>query len=100
MAEIEYIHSLKYGGPEYHQPNHNSRPLKKMCVVCVELEHSTSEGSVVSFQKTAVTVLALVGVFLKTAVAVVLKLITAVAVIYILIRYWVCLSLCHSVRPL
>ena len=40
-----------------------------------------SDGSVPSFQKNAVAVLASFVVFLKTAVAVVLKLITAVAFI-------------------
>ena len=35
---------------------------------------STSDGSVVSFQKTAVAVLASVVVFLKTAVAVLMRL--------------------------
>ena len=29
MAEIEDIHSLKYSGPEYHQPYHNSGSLGK-----------------------------------------------------------------------
>ena len=41
----------------------------------------TSDGSVVSFQKTAVAVVTSVVVFLKTTVAVVLKLTTAIAVI-------------------
>ena len=41
MDEIEHIHSLKYSEPEYLHPNPNSGPLKKMCVVCVELGHST-----------------------------------------------------------
>ena len=40
-----------------------------------------SDGSVVSFQKTAVAVLVLLAVFLKTAVAVVTTLTIAVAVI-------------------
>ena len=47
----------------------------------------TSDGSVVSFQKTAVAVLASLAVFLKTAVAVVLKLITAVAVVSYYIQF-------------
>ena len=44
----------------------------------------TSDGSVVSFQKTAVAVGATVAVFLKTVDAVVLKLTTAVAVAVII----------------
>ena len=38
------------------------------------ISHSTSDGSVVSFQKTAVAVLASVVVFLKIAVAVLMRL--------------------------
>ena len=48
-----------------------------MCVCTIY----TSDGSVVSFQKSVVTVVTLPAVFLKITVAVVIKLTTAVAVV-------------------
>ena len=41
VAEIEHIHSLNIVDQYIISPKHNSGPLKKMCVVCVELENST-----------------------------------------------------------
>ena len=46
----------------------------RICVELPKLNKHISDGSVVSFQKTAVAVLASVVVFLKTAVAVLMRL--------------------------
>ena len=65
-----------------------------MCVCTIY----TSDGSVVSFQKSAVTVVTLPADFLKITVAVVIKLTTAVAVVILTTALRLRMQLSKNIR--